>query len=305
MGLPLLAGLHRAIPAAPKWISTCVVVVLVALLAPLQFAWTETTENLAKQRLTRIVERQQVFYDKVGEGVSQETLLLKAQNIADLYQGYVNDHPDDVEALILFGKFLNELGRSDAALTVLTRADYLDPKIAVVKQQIAAAFLSEGLFREALPMLLEASSLEPEEPLYYYQIGQFLYVYREELVEDGFLSHREIDRQMLSAFREAANTAPEERDYLIRYAEAYNSLRSPRWKEALEIWEKLEDSAVSQREVEAIALHQARILIRVGDFDKAKEKLSSIENPALFQTRDQLAAMLREKERGRASLDED
>lgn len=300
-----MAGIDRAIPPASKWLSTCVAVLLIALLTPLQFAWTETTENLAKQRLAQIVERQQVFYEKVAEGVSEETLLLKAQNIADLYQGYVNDHPDDVEALILFGKFLNELGRPDAALTVLTRADHLDPEIAVVKQQIAAAFLSEGLFREALPMLLEASSLEPEEPLYYYQIGQYLYVFREELVEDGFLSHREIDRQMLSAFREASETAPDERDYLIRYAEAYNSLRYPRWEDALEIWEKLEASAVSQRELEAIALHQARILIRMGDFDQAKEKLSTVKNPALFHTRDQLTAMLREKEQSSASTDEE
>lgn len=261
---------------------------LLALFPAIAVADTREPESLADQRLTRIVERERLLLERAAAHPESETVVVRLQEIADLYQGFVDDNPDHLLGWIFYGRFLNQIGRPDAALPVLARADEIDSRIAVVKQQLAAAFIDLGRFREAFPLFLEAIAIQPEEPVYLHQLGQFLHTYRDALVGDGAFDHRQIDRQMLEAFRQAAALEPENRDRQIRYAEAYDDLDEPRWEEALEHWSELERTAVSTREREAIYLFQARIHIRLGQWEEAEKLLGAISNPALFPTRDRL-----------------
>ena len=52
------------------------------------------------------------------------------------YEAYISENPKDTHALILFGKFLSQVGQQKHALNYFLEADALSPKIAVEEVDI-------------------------------------------------------------------------------------------------------------------------------------------------------------------------
>jgi tetratricopeptide (TPR) repeat protein len=198
------------------------------------------------------------------------------------------DQPDDVSAYILYGKLLRRVQEREQAFIAFLKADELDPKIAVVKQQIGNHLAEEGKGKAALTFYLSAIDLEPETAIYHFALGQLIFDFREEFFSQNIFTQDALEREMLKAFRQAATLAPENFDYQMRLGEAYYDLVSPDWKSALLHWNKLRKQASTSLQIEILNLHRARVLGKLGRNEEAQSLLDQVLNPALQKSKGQV-----------------
>jgi len=257
--------------------------------------------TVAAQRLGHIVKREQLFLENSSapnEPLSEQELTRRAQQLLSSYESYVEDNPRDVNGLILYGKFLRQMGQPRHATGLFLEADKIDPRLAVVKQNIANYLVEEGRLADALPFLLKAIELEPNEPVYHHQLGTFLFLFKEDLLSLGIASAQTNDRSMHEAFGSASKLAPDNFEYKLRYAQSFFDLSDPDWNKALGIWRELrkQDQNRSTAEREYLALGEARTMAQLGRKEEATVILQAISSPSLRATKEGLIKELRKSD---------
>ena len=177
---------------------------------------------------------------------------------------------------------------------MLLKANQFDPDIPLVKNQLGNYLAEEGRPLEAAPYFLAAIKLEPNEPLYHYQLGTLLTVARDDFIKSGEWSRAALDRAMHHAFQRAAELAPDRFEFAYRYAESFYDLETPDWDGALKAWADLEEKAPTPVERQTMRLHAANALIKAGRRDHARALLDTVDEPALQTQKQKLVAQLAE-----------
>ena len=256
-----------------------------------------TQSDLDTERLLDISKREQKIYQQLAadpEFYSADDLERHVNDLIASYSSYLMENPNDVSALILYGKLLRRVGKNDEAFKAFLKADEIDPKIAVVKQQIGNHLAETGKYKAALTFYLNAIQLDPDAPAYHYALGEILYTFRDQFLEEAIFTRDALDREMLKAFQTTVRLQPENFDSQMRLGEAYYDLASPNWKAALLHWEKL-SRAKSENDtlrLQIIDLHKTRVLGKLGRTTEAKALAETIVQPALQQSKQQVLAEL-------------
>ena len=253
----------------------------------------QTQTDLNTQRLYKISQREQNIYRQLETNpniYTSKDLEHKLGEIILAYSNYLTENPNDISALILCGKLLRSVGENDRAFKLFLRADALDPKIAVVKQQIGNYLVETGNGKAALTFYLNAIKLEPEVPEYNYSLGETLYLFKDEFTQEGLFTQDSLDRQMLKAFKMAAQLDSENFDIQMRLGEAYYDLSTPDWKAALLHWERLRKETPDYKELrcQIIDLHRARILAKLGRNEEAEKLVGKVTQPGLQASKKQV-----------------
>lgn len=247
--------------------------------------------DLASQRLLSIAKKEAGIYKKIAENpefYSVEDLDRRINELLQSYRTYLLDQPNDVDAYILYGKLLRRVSENEQAFNAFLKADELDPKIAVVKQQIGNHLAEEGKGKAALSFYLQAVDLESNISIYHFSLGQLIHDFRNDFIESEIFTRDALEREMLKAFRKAAELAPNNFDFQMRLGEAYYDLASPDWKSALIHWNKLREDATTLLQKEILDLHCARTLGKLGRTDEAKTLLLEVKTAALQGSRKQV-----------------
>jgi tetratricopeptide (TPR) repeat protein len=189
---------------------------------------------------------------------------------------------------VLYGKFLRRMGEREKSYAVFQHAHQLNPKIAVVKQQLGGYLAEEGHYTEALGFFVQAVSLAPKEPLYHYQLAELLNIYYDHYLADNIYTQETLNKAIVDEFKQAAVLAPQEPGFAWRAAECYYDLLDPDWKAALAAWEELGRHTTTGVELEVIRLHRARVLLELGRKDDASVLLEQPVRPALEASRKSL-----------------
>lgn len=248
-------------------------------------------ESFAERKLKEIVKRQEAIFDRIEEDggeYHQGDFEVSMKSISHQYEDYLLNNPEDVIGYILYGKLLNKLGETEHAVRQFLKADQIDPKIHVVKQQLGNYMAEHGKFQEALGFFTQAVELSPETALYYYQIAEVMNLFRENIVLGGLFTLDELDGHMQEAFATAASLDPENRLFRFRYAESFYDVEAPDWETALQLWEALQEVAQPGLEVEAILLHRANALAELGRFEEAEALSAQVIEPSLAMSNRQV-----------------
>ena len=75
--------------------------------------------SLSDLELIKIIERQQRLL-KHGKNWSEDELKRQAQEIVSSY-GFLLENPNDINALLLFGKFLRQTGLHNSAISLFLK----------------------------------------------------------------------------------------------------------------------------------------------------------------------------------------
>jgi len=247
--------------------------------------------DLASRQLLDIASEEEAIYKKIAEDpefYGADDLERRIQELIDAYRHYLADHPEDPEAYVLYGKLMRRVGENEQAFEAFLKADELDPKIPVVKQQIGTHLAEQGKGKAALAFYLQAVELDPETAIYHFGLGQLIYRFRDEFIEDGIYTRDALDREMIRAFRRASVLAPGNFDFQMRLGEAYYDLASPDWKNALLHWNKLAKTTSDELRGEIIALHRARCMAKLGRYDEARKLAEAVRQPALRHSKQQV-----------------
>ncbi|MGJ8652942.1 MAG: hypothetical protein ACSHX8_06680 [Opitutaceae bacterium] len=264
-------------------LSHCPLFTLISVLC-LACTTTFAQSTLSAERLLKISQKEEGIYLKIAEDpefYNDSDLQRIIEKLLQSYNSYLLDNPDDVNAYILYGKLLRRTGQNEAAFNAFLKADELDPEIAVVKQQIGTHLAEQGKGKAALTFYLSAVQFEPDTALYHFSLGQLLYEFQGEFMEDELFTRDAIDRETIKAFQKAASLEPDNFDFQMRLGEAYYDQASPDWKAALAHWDGVRKSINNELRLEIIDLHSARVLGKLGRVSEARELAETIEQPSL------------------------
>jgi tetratricopeptide (TPR) repeat protein len=266
------------------------------LLAPLPSRAVES-ETLAERTLRQIVERQRTLLadaSKQGDKLDEESLRAQLQSVAHDYERLLQDNPKFAAGYAAYGYLLSKIGMRKESVAMLLKANQFDSDIPLVKNQLGNYLAEEGKPLEAAPYYLAAIKLEPNEPLYHYQLGTLLTVARDDFLQSGEWTRAALDVAMHHAFQRAAELAPDRFEFAYRYAESFYDLETPDWDGALKAWADLEEKAPTAVERQTMRLHAANILIKIDKPDHARALLETVDEPSLQAQKQKLVAQLAE-----------
>jgi tetratricopeptide (TPR) repeat protein len=282
-------------------------VLLVAEAFPAPEAREQIT--LSSQILGRIIDKQTRFFERSGKAgtLSSSELTRKAQEIVSDYEVYLGENPKDTNALILYGKFLRKVGQEQHAVDYFLEADSVNPKLAVVKQQLANYLIEEGRPVDAFPFLIMTIELAPSQPDYHFHLGSFLFLFEEELVREKIISKDRAGSFMHKSFEQAAKLAPTNFDYQLRYAQSFFDYPDSSKQEALRVWNKLVQKFPkrSSTEKDYFKLCKARVLLDLNRKSDALTLLKSVSSSSLDSAKKSLILQVNGEKETKKEIKED
>lgn len=271
---------------------------LVLLFVLLAGALSGATETLADRTLREIHSRELELFARAeaeGENLDEARFATEAQALAASYDVLIQKNPEFTAAYVAYGLFLGRVDMPKAAVAMFFKADRLDPKLPVVKNQLAKHLAEDGRPLEALPYLISAVDLAPREPLYHFHLAKLLLEAREEFLRSGEWTRPALEKAMLEGFRRAADLAPGEFSLAYQYAKAFYELDPPRWEEALAAWQALEARAPTAPARQLIKLQQAHVLARLGRAVDARALLDQVRDPQFAEEKAKVVELLEKK----------
>jgi tetratricopeptide (TPR) repeat protein len=269
-----------------------VVILVCGLAAHLNAA---ETVNLAEMNLRKIVERQREVFAtavKQGENLDEGSFRQQVQSITHDYELLLRNNPQFAAGYAAYGYLLTKVDMRKEAMAILLKANQLDPDVALVKNQLGNLIAEDGRPLQAAPYFLAAVKLEPNEPMYHYQLGTLLVEAREDFLKSGGWKRDALDSAMHEAFRRATELAPDRFEFAYRYAESFYDLEKPDWNVALKAWSGLEEKAPTAIERQTMRLHAANICLKLGKRDHAKALLDTVDDPKLQGQKQRLLPLL-------------
>jgi tetratricopeptide (TPR) repeat protein len=250
---------------------------------------------MPEHRLKEIAEHQRVlFADAATQGKDMENATFKTgvEQVTHEYESLLRDSPDFAAGYAAYGYMLWKVGLRKQAFAMFMKANDLDPEIPLVKNEMGNYLAEEGKPLEAISYFRSAIKLEPGEPLYQYQLGTLLYAARDDFLRSGEWTRASLDHAMQEAFRSAAELAPDRIEFTYRYAESFYDMKEPDWGAALGAWEGLEAHAKSEIERQTMRLHEANVLLKAGNPDRARKVLATVTLAELGAQKQKLSAQL-------------
>ena len=255
--------------------------------------------TLSSRILGRILEKEVRFFSltKRDGPQSPPELTRKAQEIVAEYEAFLSDNPRDVNALILYGKFLRKVGQEQHAVQYFLEADSINPKLAVVKQQLANYLVEEGRPVDAFPYLIMTIELAPDQPDYHFHLGNFLFLFEDRLVKEKIMSKDSVRSFMHKSFGHSAKLSPKNFDYQLRYAQSFFDTPSSSKEDALRAWDELVRKFPdrSGAEKDYFKLCKARILLELERKSDALGLLQSVSSKSLEPAKQSLIHRLDRK----------
>jgi len=243
------------------------------------FAGGLSAETLAEKSLVEIVERQHDIFaraEKDGEHLDQAWLRGELESVIKSYDVLIQKNPDFALAYGGYGMLLGKVGMNKEAVIMLLKANKLDPTLSEVKNQIAVHLAEDGKPVDALPWVTAAIDLEPKKALYHFHLGELLSAGRSDFTRTGQFDEAKLDQSMLDAFKRAEELSPRDFPIAYRHAKAYYELATPRWAEALGVWEKLEQGVDTDTQRQLVRLQRANVLLKLGRLADARALLDTV-----------------------------
>ncbi|MCX8155274.1 MAG: hypothetical protein N3J91_02275 [Verrucomicrobiae bacterium] len=285
-----------------------------------------------EQELDAIVQLDDLVHEEIEQWLaagetnrtdtaSRAALNLKIKQRRELvnaaYEKYVQRHPENVRARILWGSFLREAGFDREALAQWEAARRLAPTNAVIWNNLGNYYAEEGPATNAFVHYARAIELAPQESLYQQQMARCLLVHEEAAATWFGLSSQQVILKAQEHLRQACALAPTNFALATELAQTYYLMklqltgdRAKDWEaaqkladEALAAWEKAGKLASSDSERQGVLLHQARILVSAERWAQARRLLDQVKEPSLAGLKVELEARLAARETNAASSD--
>ena len=255
--------------------------------------------TLSSQALSHLLDKQSRFFELSGKPgkTNDAELTRKAQEIVAEYESHLSLYPKDTNALILFGKFLRRVGQEEHAVDYFLEADAINPKLAVVKQQLANYLIEEGKPVDAFPYLIMTIELDPMQADYHFQLANFLFLFGDELTRAGIMARDSVVSFMHKSFKQSSELAPSNFNYHLRFAQSFFDFPGAGKQNALQSWNELirKFPERSKAEKDYFNLCKARILLDLNQQSAALSLLDSVSSKALLSAKKSLIQKVQKK----------
>jgi tetratricopeptide (TPR) repeat protein len=259
--------------------------------------------KLDDDALTEVQEMIKRHNAQEGSGAPTRTeeelkkmIQFKLESVKKAYRQFLEANPQHVRAMIAYGSFLCDIEEESEGLQWWLKAREVDPKNAAVRNNLANHYGHSGEPKRAIEEYEAAIQLQPNEPVYYFNLANTLYLFRRDAAVLKNATEAEMLDQALESFRKARDLEPANLDYAIAYAETFYSLKNPNWQRALDAWEYCFKLNPTPLQRDQVYTHLARINIRLDNVPKAKEYLALVKTDQMQDLRERLTEIANQRD---------
>ena len=259
--------------------------------------------TLSQSKLLDIIKAQEELFSDpniLEMGIhSQSELNSRATRVNSMWKTYFLSNPNDVEALVLYGKFLRKIGKSAMAYETFKQADKLNGSLAVVKQQLSAIEAEEAQVENAFKHIREALDLEPNNPIYLKQTAYIMVVAKKDIV-GKIISAEQFDEILTHCYKIPSEQNPTNREAKLRYAQSFYDLHNPDWNTALSLWKEVLEMSSLNLEIQIAKANMARVLVELNRDEEASVLLKDVDASSLQRAK---MLLLKEIKSGNSRLE--
>lgn len=255
-------------------------------------------DDAAQEEVDRWIREADVRADPADEEALSRRIRERLDGVEKAYRDFLQKHPSHVDAHVAFGSFYNDIGQEVEAHKEWEIARDLDPKKAVVYNNLAGIYGHRGPVTNAFINYEKAIELEPNESLYYHNFATTVFLFRQDVMEHYKLAdEQKVFDKSLALYRKALELDPKNFILASDLAQTYYLIKPPRHQDALAAWNHAMTLASDDLEREGIKLHLARVSVQAGLFNEARTNLSQVSHTNLTIIKDRILKTLEDKEK--------
>ncbi len=205
----------------------------------------------------------------------------EAEELARAYARLVEKYPRHAGIRSAFAAYLFSIDQPRESEAQWEAAGQLDPNNPEIANRLAGCRLRAGRIKEADALFQKAVDLAPENAAYHYDLAVTEFLFRQQLEP----SEQVLMARALEHYRRAAEIEPANLEYARGYAETFYSLPKPDWEEAARAWNHVMQISVTK---DYAFVHLARVSLRRGDKDQARNYLSQVQDSAFSRVKSSL-----------------
>lgn len=172
------------------------------------------------------------------------------------------------------------------------------PDSAAPWNELAHHLLHSGRVSEALVCLEKSLALLPPEPVYYFDYGTCLLLYRTDAMRHYKLTEPAVFDKVLTIYRRGMKLEPQSFQHAVAFAESYYLITPARPTEGLAAWEHALTLARNPTERSEAVLHLARYAIHRNHANLARIYLEQVTEPRLAPVKTALLRRLADSAKG-------
>jgi Flp pilus assembly protein TadD len=227
-----------------------------------------------------------------GSPVAWTKLRLQMARQEAAYKRFLADHPTHARAMVVYGNFVYDDGRTREALDLWQKAIAIDPANALAYNNLASHYLENGRAADALRYYQKAVELEPHRAIYHFNWATAASLYREDTKAVYGWDTKEIFRRSLEQFRVARELSPQEFGFAKAYAEEYYRTviagNAPDWAEAYNAWSYCLNQALTEADRQTVYGNLARVCMRLERLAEARMWIDKMTLAEMHQVRSSL-----------------
>ena len=225
----------------------------------------------------------------------------RLDKVKQSYEAFLQDHGQRADAWLAYGSFLYDQGEEELGVEQWERSKALDPGNPAVWNNLANHYAHRGQVAKAFSYFEKAIEIRPDEPLYYHNLGNVVYLFRKDSAQYYRCDEQGVFDQAFKFFNRSLELDPTNFELATDIAMTYYGVRPSRPEEQLAAYERAFALARDDIERQGIQIHFARIKMNNGRLGDAQGHLDQVQDQMYQVLKGRLQKKLeglREKEDG-------
>jgi tetratricopeptide (TPR) repeat protein len=206
------------------------------------------------------------------------------------YEDFIQRHPEHVRARIAYGSFLTDIKDEEGAEVQYKKAVELDPKNPAAWNQLGLLYGEGhlGEVKKAIECLEKAINLNPNESVYYRNLGDVVGLFRKDAMDYYKIDEQQVFNKTLGLYQHARKLDPDNFELAQNLAETYYGIKPFRADEGLAAWTNALNVAENELEREGVYIHLARFKLHAERFAEARRQLTGVTNETFYTLKTRL-----------------
>lgn len=238
-------------------------------------------DDAAQAQVDKWIQDNEAFASK-GAGVPREEMRRRIQErlapVDKAYRDFIQQYPTNSRARVAYASFLGDTKSEEAAEEQLDKALEIDTNNPAIYNNLANIYGHHGPVKKAFEYYAEAINLEPNESVYYHNLGTTVYLFRKDAKEYYGIDEQQVFNKAFNLYSNAMRLDPQDFPLASDVAQTYYGVQPIRRTDALQAWTNALNLAHDEVEREGVYIHFARINIMSQHFSEARAILSSVTN---------------------------
>jgi tetratricopeptide (TPR) repeat protein len=242
----------------------------------------EDEDDASQEEIDGWIKENQEFAAKgaaIPQAEMNRRIRERLDGIRKQYQDFIQRHPENARARVLYASFLDDLGDEDGEYEQLLKARDLDASIPAVWNNLGNYYGEHGPTTNAFICYEKAIQLDPHESVYYQNFGTTVYLYRKDVKEFYHINEQQVFDKAMLLYSNAMKMDPTNFNLATDVAQTYYGIKPLRINDALVAWTNALKLAHDDVEREGVYIHFARVKMLAGQYAQAHQQLEAVTNP--------------------------